>query len=231
MENVLSREEAQTRSILKNVYFWMTGGLIVTALTSLWLGTQAELVNAFYSNSLLHWGSIILEFVLVIALSAAIGKMSAPMAALCFLFYAFLNGLNLGWIFQAYTAISLTRVFFITAGTFAVMSIWGMTTKFRLDKIGNYLFMALIGIVIASLVNFFLKSHVFYYVISFAGVVVFCGLTAWNTQKIKRMSDQMSGEVSELNYFRLSILGALMLYLDFINLFLFFLRIFGGRRN
>ena len=150
------------------------------------------------------------------------------MGTFFFLLYAAINGLTLSFIFLRYTGQSITRVFFITSGTFAAMSAYGFFTKRDLSSWGNILFMGLIGIIIASIVNFFLKSTMLYWIISYVGVAVFIGLTAYDTQRIKKMylSFQEGAEFSK----RLAILGALHLYLDFINLFLFLLRIFGRRR-
>ena len=155
--------------------------------------------------------------------------MSTTSATLGFGAYAILNGITISVIFLAYTGQSIAATFFITAGTFAGMSLYALTTKRDLSGIGSYLFMALIGLIIASVVNFFLKSNALGYLISYAGVAIFLGLTAYDTQIIKRWSSQMSDSVSETDYIKISIMGALKLYLDFINLFLFFLRIFGRR--
>lgn len=234
MSNNLSQSYSQsqvlTRSLMRNVYLWMTIGLSITGIVA-WGTSQSPTLLASLSGS----GAFIVLFIaqigLVFFLSAQIMKMSPMTATLCFAAYAILNGLTMSYIFLAYTSQSIASTFFITAGMFGIMSVFAFTTKTDLSSWRNYLFMGLIGIVIASLVNMFLRSDGLSYIISYAGVVLFLGLTAYDTQKIKQMSDEMSGTASEPDYVRLSIIGALKLYLDFINLFLFLLRILGGRRS
>jgi uncharacterized protein len=162
----------------------------------------------------------------VLGLSAGIGRLAPTTASALFIVYAALNGLTMAAIFLVYTRTSIASTFFITASTFGVMSLYGYTTKRDLTKMGSLLFMALIGLILASLVNFFLKSTALYWIITYAGVLIFVGLIAWDTQKIKRLSTQATDETSGR---RIAIIGSLMLYLDFINLFLFLLRIFGKR--
>jgi len=220
---------AATRNIMRNVYLWMTGGLALTAVIALLVGRSEALVSTLVSNRGLFILLFVIEIGLVIYLSARIRKMKPGAAVFGFITYAALNGITLSLILLAYTGVTIATAFFVTAGTFAGMSIYGSLTKRDLSKIGSYLMMALIGIIIASVVNIFLRSSVLYYAISYIGVFVFLGLTAWDTQVIKGWSDSMSGRISEGDYVKLSILGALKLYLDFINLFLFFLRIFGRR--
>lgn len=177
------------------------------------------------------WMLIIAEFVLVFMLSGRIMSMKPLTATLCFCAYSILNGLTLSVVFLVYTQESLTSTFFITAGTFGAMSLYAMTTKRDLSGMGHYLVMGLWGIIIASVVNIFLKSSSFEYMISYAGVLVFCGLTAFDTQYILSMSRNFSSSLDESDYIRFSIVGALKLYLDFINMFLYLLRIFGRRNN
>ena len=219
----------QERSLLRNVYMWMAAGLALTAVVSLWMASNPQRVISLYQNKLI-WAFLIAEFVLVIFLSARIMHMKPQTAVLCFTAYSVLNGITLSSIFLLYTAASITSTLFITAATFAGMTLYAITTKRDLSGIGNYLIMGLIGIIIASIVNYFLKSSTLYWIVSYAGVLIFCGLTAYDTQNILRMSREYSGSLAEEDYVRFSIIGALKLYLDFINLFLFFLRIF-GRRN
>lgn len=168
---------------------------------------------------------------LVLYLSARISRISPQAAIGAFLLYAGLNGILFSFIFLAYAGTTIAATFFVTAGTFAGMSLYAMTTKEDLTKYGKYLIMGLWGLILASIVNIFLGSSGLEWIISYAGVLIFVGLTAYDTQVIARMSAQYSGNVGSADYARLSIMGALKLYLDFINLFLFFLRIFGGGRN
>ena len=167
---------------------------------------------------------------MVWVLSARIMKLSPAAAAGGFAVYAILNGVTLSIIFLAYTSSHISTAFFVTAGTFAGMSLFAVTTKRDLSRVGSYLVYGLWGIIIATVVNLFLRSATVEWIVSYVGVALFLGLTAYDTQIIKRWSEQAGAEIAEPDYIRLSILGALKLYLDFINLFLFFLRIFGRRR-
>ncbi len=223
-------EAAGVRTIMRNVYIWMTVGLALTGVVAYAVSNNTAFVRTLIQNQMLFFVLFIVEIGLVIYLSARIMKMSPAAATLSFAVYANLNGITLSIIFLAYTGADIARAFFVTAGTFAGMSIYGTITKRDLSGIGSYLFMGLIGIIIASLVNMFLRSSVLDWIVSLVGVAVFLSLTAYDTQRIKKMSDEMSGQAGEVMYLKLSIIGALKLYLDFINLFLFFLRIF-GRRN
>jgi hypothetical protein len=156
--------------------------------------------------------------------------MKASSAVMGFIIYALLNGITLSVIFHIYTGVTISRAFFTAAGTFAGMSIYGMTTKRDLDRFGAYLVMGLWGIIFATLINFFIGSASIYYIISYIGLLVFLGLTAWDTQTIVKWNQAYGSSMDEESYVKLSIIGALKLYLDFINMFLFLLRIF-GRRN
>lgn len=229
-ENTLSSVAIKERSIIKNVYLWMTAGLGITAAVAWWFSGNPYLMQAFFGNPILFFGAIIGEFILVIRLSRRIMQMSTTAATLSFSAYAILNGITLSSIFIAYTGVTITLAFFTTAATFGAMSIYAVTTKRNLSGIGHYLFMGLIGIIVASLINLFLKSPALYYFISYAGIAIFLGLTAYDTQRILAMSRQYSSSVGESDYMRLSIMGALKLYLDFINIFLFMLRIFSRRQ-
>jgi FtsH-binding integral membrane protein len=229
-QNTLSAQFVRERSILRNVYLWMTGGLALTGAVALYVSTNQVITRALVENPMLFFGLIIGELLLVIFLSARIMKMEAGTATLLFVAYSALNGVTLSLIFLFYTGTSITNVFFITAGTFAGTSLYALTTKRDLSGIGHYLIMGLWGVIIASVVNFFLRSSALYYLISYIGVAVFIGLTAYDTQIIKRWNESLGDEVDEQMYMKISILGALKLYLDFVNLFLFFLRIFGRRR-
>jgi len=211
---------------IRRVYNWMALGLAVTALTSLFT------LNSGLIYSLLSPGVmlvlILAELGIVIALSAAIGRLQSSTALLMFFAYSFLNGLTLATIFLAYTKASIASTFFVTAGTFAAMSVYGLTTKRDLTSMGSFLMMGLIGIIIASFVNFFFSSPAIYWLITYAGVAIFVGLTAYDAQNIKEMA--YGGFAGSEEERKGAVIGALRLYLDFINLFLLLLRIF-GRRN
>ena len=221
-----SRETAQATFMTK-VYGWMTIALLITAFAAMFAYITPTL-NDLISNKLVFYGLIIGELILVGSLVLAVQKMSPMVAALVFIGYSALNGLTLASIFLVYTAGSISLTFFITAGTFAVMSIYGYTTKADLTRIGNLALMALVGVIIASIANFFLQSEMLYWIISYLGVAIFVGLVAYDTQKIKNMSASIDVNSSEGK--RASLIGALTLYLDFINLFLFLLRLFGSRK-
>jgi FtsH-binding integral membrane protein len=213
--------------LMRKVYVWMTLAMVITGFTAYGVATSPGVQQAIFTNQILFWGLIIAEFALVIGVSAAINRLSLAMATLMFILYSVINGALLSSIFLIYTASSIATVFFITAGTFATMALIGYTTKTDLSSIGKYLFMALIGLVIATFVNFFIKSSGFDYILSYIGVLIFVGLTAYDSQKIKQMLLQApdAGEGAQ----KIALLGALSLYLDFINLFLYLLRIFGRR--
>jgi|TARA_Y100000817_G_C16810464_1_gene524032 FtsH-binding integral membrane protein len=227
------------RSYMLKVYNYMASGVLLTGVVALFLfkmsvvtGPNGEILsltnlgNSIY-NSGLAWIIMLAPLGVVFYMSFGIAKMSASKAQTVFWIFAGLMGASLSSIFLAYTGTSITRVFFITAGTFGAMSIYGYTTKRDLTKLGSFLFMGLIGIIIASLVNIFLKSSMMYFIISIIGVLVFVGLTAYDTQKIKNM--YLASDSGEL-IGKKAVMGALTLYLDFINLFIMLLRLFGQRR-
>ncbi len=216
--------------LMRKVYVWMTLALAVTGLTAYYVGSNVALMQNIFSSAGMVWGLFIAEIVLVVILSAAINKMSFPVASLIFVGYSILNGVTLSVIFLAYTQTSIAQVFFITAGTFAAMSLVGYFTKRDLSGLGKILFMGLIGLVIATIVNMFLGSNGLDLVLSYIGVAIFVGLTAWDTQKIKQMFVLTGGEVNDATQ-KLALMGSLSLYLDFINLFLYLLRIFGSNRD
>lgn len=213
--------------LMRKVYVWMTLAMILTGVTAYGVANSPGILMALYSNQILFWGLIIVEFALVIGITAAINKLSLTTATLMFVLYSVINGAMLSSIFMLYTMSSITSVFFITAGTFAVMAFIGYTTKTDLTSMGKILIMALIGIIIATVVNIFLKSSGLEMILSYLGVLVFVGLTAYDSQKIKQMLLMApdAGEGAQ----KLALLGALTLYLDFINLFIYLLRIFGRR--
>ncbi|MGE0075733.1 MAG: Bax inhibitor-1/YccA family protein [Sphaerochaetaceae bacterium] len=227
---MLSQVKSRERSILKNVYLWMTAGLALTGVVSYLVATNESLMRMFLGSTVSFLFIVIAQFAVVFFLMARLDKMTSTTAIASFGAYSILTGITLSVIFYAYSGLVISRAFFTTAAAFGGMSFYGMTTKRDLDGIGHYLVMGLWGIIIASLVNMFLGSANVYYIISIIGVLVFLGLTAWDTQKIRRMNDAYAGNMDEETYIKLSIIGALMLYLDFINIFLFLLRIF-GRNN
>ena len=213
--------------LMRKVYVWMTLALVITGFTAYGVATSPGVLQLIFGNQILFWGMIIAELALVIGVSAAINRLSLTTATLMFILYSVINGALFSSIFLIYTASSIATVFFITAGTFGVMALIGYMTKTDLTSIGKYLFMALIGLIIATLVNMFIKSEGFTYILSYIGVLIFVGLTAYDSQKIKQMLLQApdAGEGAQ----KLALLGALTLYLDFINLFIYLLRIFGRR--
>ncbi|MDE6135646.1 MAG: Bax inhibitor-1/YccA family protein [Muribaculaceae bacterium] len=212
---------------MKRVYVKMTLALIVTALTAWFAATSAAYMNFLFTHSWFMWVLIIAELGIVFGVSGAITRMSSATASMLFYLFAVVNGLMLCTIFYAYAPMAIVKTFFITAGTFGAMSVYGYFTHQNLAKIGSILSMCLIGLLIAIVVNIFLRSSSLDWIISIVGVLLFIGLTAWDTQQIKTMAQMTSGEDTG----RLATLGALNLYLDFINLFLFLLRIFGGNRD
>ena len=225
-----TKEQTQTiqAAFMSKVYTWMSGGLAITGLIAMWIASNESLVYNIVSNRLLFFGLIIGEIFLVGYLISVINKISAQTAGALFTGYAALNGVTLSVVFIAYTSASIASTFFVTAGTFAIMSMYGYYTKKDLTSWGNLLFMALIGVIIASVVNFFMQSEMLYWLVTYAGVLVFVGLTAYDTQKIKAMST--ASEIGSEQESKGAIIGALMLYLDFINLFLLLLRILGDRK-
>jgi FtsH-binding integral membrane protein len=213
--------------LMRKVYVWMSLALAITGFTAYGVATSPSLMQAIYANQFFFWGLIIAEFALVIGVSAAIDRLSLATATLMFILYSVINGALLSYIFIVYTASSVSTAFFITAGTFAAMALYGYTTKTDLTSWGKLLLMALIGLIIATLVNVFVKSSTFDLILSYVGVLIFVGLTAYDSQKIKQMLLEApdAGEAAQ----KVALLGALSLYLDFINLFLYLLRIFGKR--
>lgn len=211
-------------ALIRQVYAWMGAGLAITALMALFTLSTPVVINAIAGNRILFFGLVIGELALVFTLSGAINRMSAAVATLLFVAYSALNGVTLSILALVYTANSIASTFVITAGMFGAMSIYGYMTRRDLTSLGSFLFMGLIGVVIASVVNIFVGSSAVSWIISGIGVIVFTGLTAYDTWKIKAMAAQgIEGK-------KPAILGALTLYLDFINLFLMLLRFTGDRR-
>ena len=221
--------KAAQASLLRNVYTWMALALVITGLVALYVSRSYQLVSMIASNGIAFWGILIAELVLVWSLSARINKVSVATATVMFIIYSILNGVTLSIIFLVYTMSSIASTFFITAGTFGVMALYGHVTKSDLTRIGNLCLMALIGVIIASVVNIFWQNSMMNLVISCIGVLLFVGLTAYDAQKIKRLLSTDDIEVNETTQ-KIAVLGALSLYLDFINLFLYLLRLLGDRR-
>ena len=216
-------------ALMRKVYVWMALALVITGITAFGIANNPSLAYTIVTNRLLFWGLVIAEFGLVVAISGAINRLSITTATLLFILYSVINGATLSVIFLAYTLTSIANVFFITAGTFGVMAFLGYTTKKDLTSLGRMMFIVLIGIIIATIVNLFLGSWMLNMIVSYVGVVIFVGLTAYDSQKIKHMlyeADSMDEGAQKL-----ALLGSLTLYLDFINLFLMLLRIFGGNKD
>lgn len=216
-------------ALMRKVFVWMTLALAITGLTAFGVATSPTIVSMIFGSKLMFWGLIIAEFALVFAISGAINRLSLSTATLLFILYSVVNGATLSVIFFAFSTAVIAKTFFITAGTFGVMALVGYTTKTDLTSMGKLLFMALLGIIIASVVNMFVHSSGFDLIISYVGVIIFVGLTAYDTQKIKQMC-QMAPDAGETAQ-KIALIGALELYLDFINLFLYLLRIFGNNKD
>lgn len=204
--------------------------LAVTGLTSLYVASSPGLVQSIFASRGTFWLLVIAELALVFILSARIMKMSFSTAGIMFALYSVLNGVTMSFIFIAYTSTSIATAFFVTAGMFAAMSFIGFVTKKDLSSFGSFFTMALIGLIIASVVNIFLNSSVMYWIITYVGVLLFVGLTAYDTQKIKQMLIEYGDEVNDSTQ-KLALIGSLSLYLDFINLFLYILRLFGNNKE
>ncbi|HEY8463632.1 MAG TPA: Bax inhibitor-1/YccA family protein [Bacillota bacterium] len=225
---VLSRAEVQQRAFIAQVYAWMAFALVITGMVAWYVANSPHLILTVASNKTLFFGMLIGELVLVVILVGAVEKLSAFLATLVFFVYSMLNGFTLSILFLAYTMESITSTFLVTAGTFGAMSVYGFVTKRDLTSVGNLCGMALIGLLIASLVNLFFSNNMVYWISTYAGILIFVGLTAYDTQKIKQIqANNFSGEGEER---KVSLLGALTLYLDFINLFIYLLRLLGRRK-
>ncbi len=232
MENkILTGSSVQTSesSFISKVFLWMAVGLGLSGASSYWLLSQPQLLKAVFTNNVLLIGLVVAELGLVIWLSAAVMRMSAAMATSLFAVYSLLNGVTLTSIFLIYTSVSILTTFSVTAGTFFFFSLYGLTTKKDLTSVGSLAMMGLFGVIIASVINVFLKSSALMWVSTFIGIAVFLGLIAYDTQKLKAMH-AMGFQDAQLEK-KMVILGALALYLDFINLFILLLRIFGKRRD
>ncbi len=215
-------------ALMRKVYVWMTLALCITGLTAFYVASSPNLIGAIISNRILFFGLIIGELALVMGLVSAINRISFSTATMLFILYSILNGATLSMILLVYTRASIASTFFITAGTFAGMAFVGYTTKKDLSKMGGILIMGVIGLVIATVVNMFVASSMLDWIISYLGVAIFVGLTAYDAQKIKDMLRTYGTEVNDETQ-KIALLGSLRLYLDFVNLFLYLLRIFGKR--
>lgn len=231
MANFVSSQTA-TQSVVatlfKSVYMQMAAALTVTGLVSYFLSQSVDFWYFLAENPSVIWIAFFAQLGLAMWMSAGITRMSMTTATILFILYSVLMGVTMSSIFMVYTMGSIASTFFVTAGTFFAMSIIGYVTRLDLTKVGSILFMALIGLLIATVVNIFLGSETLYWVITYVGVLIFVGLTAYDTQKLKQMFAEY-GSADEMGN-KLALLGALTLYLDFINLFLFLLRILGDRR-
>ena len=231
--DAMTREEqlgmsAAFPALMRKVYVWMAMALAITAITAYGVASSPALTSLIFGNKLIFFGLIIAELVLVFWVSARIEKLSLTKATLMFIVYSVLNGATLATIFFAYSPEIITKTFFVTAGTFGAMAVYGYFTKSDLSSWGKLLIMAVIGLIIAGVVNIFLRSSLMDLVVSVIGVLIFVGLTAYDSQKIKRML-MMQADMGETAQ-KVALMGALSLYLDFINLFLYLLRLFGRER-
>jgi len=232
MESISTKQtqvQIRVNDFIRSVYNWMAIGLALTGFVAFYVSSTPALLNLIFRNQVLFFGLIIAELALVFIISARVHRMQASTATALFVLYSALNGATLSFIFLIYTRSSIASTFFVCAATFVVCSIYGWTTKRDLTSLGGFLMMGLIGIIIASLVNIFIHSSAMHMIISYIGVLVFIGLTAYDTQHLKNMAISQPVDVGASAIRKGAILGALKLYLDFINLFLMLLRILGNR--
>jgi len=222
-----SREDALVADFLRGVYGWMCGGLAITALTAWIVASSPSIALAIFRNSILFWGIVIAQFGIVITLSARVQKLAATTASALFIAYSALTGLTLSFVLLLYTGESVASTFLVAGSMFGALALYGTTTKRNLSGLGQFMFMGLIGLVVASLIGMFWHNDGLQFMISLVGVVVFAGLTAWDAQRLRALAlaTNTGGTTS------FTIVGALALYLDFVNLFLFLLRFLGGRRR
>ncbi|MCI6494821.1 MAG: Bax inhibitor-1/YccA family protein [Bacteroidales bacterium] len=219
---------SQTNAVMKRVYLRMTIGLLVSAFVALGVASSPTLISILFGNPIVYWGMFIAMFIMAFTIPAAMNKLSNGAMIGLFVLFAALMGASLSSIFLVYSLGSITSTFFITAGTFGAMSAYGYFTKTDLTKFRSFLFMALIGLIIASVVNIFLKSATMMWIVSFVGVLIFVGLTAYDTQQVKHLA---AANLDPALTDKLATIGALNLYLDFINLFLYLLRFLGASRD
>jgi FtsH-binding integral membrane protein len=226
-----TRAEVLVNDFVRSVYNWMGIGLALTGFVAYYVSTNEAIIRLVFGNTFIFFGLLIAELALVFAISGMVQRMSAGTATALFVLYSALNGVTLSFIFLVYARASIVSTFFICAGTFAACSIYGWSTKRDLTSLGGFLLMGLFGIIIATVVNMFIRSSGMSMIISYIGVLVFVGLTAYDTQKIKNMALTQPAGLDGAVMRKGAILGALSLYLDFINLFLMLLRIFGQSRE
>jgi uncharacterized protein len=225
------RTEVLVNDYVRSVYNWMGIGLALTGFVAYYVSTNEGMIRLIFGNTVIFFGLLIGQLALVFAISGMVQRMSAGTATFLFVLYSTLTGVTLSFIFLVYARASIFSTFFICAGTFVACSIYGWTTKRDLTSLGGFLLMGLFGIIIASVVNLFIRSSGMSMIISYIGVLVFVGLTAYDTQKIKNMALTQPAGLDGAVIRKGAILGALSLYLDFINLFLMLLRIFGQSRD
>lgn len=219
---------AQT-ALFRSVYLWMTLALVITGFVAMYVAKSYALISMIAQNSIMFWGILIAELGLVMYMSARINRISFATATLLFIAYSVLNGVTMSILFMVYTLSSIATTFFVTAGTFGAMALFGYVTKKDLTRIGSLCIMGVIGLIIASVVNLFLQNSMMDMIISYVGVLLFVGLTAYDSQKIKQLLGGDDIEVNETTQ-KIALMGALTLYLDFINLFIYLLRILGDRK-
>ncbi|CNI93110.1 Bax inhibitor-1/YccA family protein [Yersinia mollaretii] len=227
--SIVERANTGIQAYMAQVYGWMTCGLLLTAVVAWYAANTPAVLNFIFSSQITFFGLIIAQLGLVFVISGMVNRLSGSMATSLFMLYSALTGLTLSSVLIMYTGASIASTFIICAGMFGAMSFYGYTTKRDLSGMGSMLFMGLIGIVLASIVNIWLKSPALMWAVTYIGVLVFVGLTAYDTQKLKNMGAQLDANDKD-SFRKYSIVGALTLYLDFINLFLMLLRIFGNRR-
>ena len=226
-----AQDHVLVNEFIRSVYNWMAIGLGLTGLVAFYVSNSESLQKIVFGNQLLFFGLLIGQLVLVFTISARVHKMQASTATGLFVLYAALNGVVFSSIFLVYTKSSITSTFFICAATFIACSIYGMSTRRDLTSLGGFMTMGLIGIIIASVVNIFIRSSGMSMIISYIGVIVFVGLTAYDTQKLKTMAHSQPDGLGTAAIRKGAILGALTLYLDFINLFLMLLRVLGSSKE
>ncbi|GBE28376.1 inner membrane protein YbhL [bacterium BMS3Bbin03] len=221
---------ANENALLRSVYNWMMLGLLISGVVAYLAANSAGLQQILFGNSVVIWILLLGELGLVFAISGGVRTMSVSAASSLFLVFSIVNGLTISSIFLIYTSSSITTTFLAAGLTFGATSFYGYVTKTNLSSLGKYLFMGLIGIIIASVANFFMRSSAISWLVSYLGIIIFVGLTAYDTQKIRRLGERITNP-SEEQFGKIAIVGALALYLDFINLFLLFLMLFGRGRD
>ena len=227
-DNLIKSEDHVLEGFMSRVYAWMAVALSISGITA-YAAASGSVAHRIATTPGLFWGIAIATFVCVIAISFLLLKLPLPLLIVIYIGYSFLTGLTLSIVFLIYTSGSIVSTFFITAGAFSALSVYGFVTKRDLSAMGSFMFIGLVGLILASIVNIYMKSPAVYWALTVIGIVVFAGLTAYDTQKLRDMGKNIEGESSDVQL-RMAISGALRLYLDFINLFLKLLRLFGRRR-